>query len=122
MGSIKSIKSDIHYPNKKRRLDKDKLSKERHETMLTTKLVKPKSKMRSSLYHLSIDDSKLTILTQPDEHINTKKESMKKKKMESEKSTKTKTDKPPPLPPHIMRKKSMQRRRKGKGYSSLCAL
>merc|ERR1712129_654392 len=104
--SIKSIKSDIHYPNKKRRLDKDKLSKERHETMLTTKLVKPKSKMRSSLYHLSIDDSKLTILTQPDEHINTKKESIKKKKedkgtknekMECETSTKTKTDKPPPL-------------------------
>merc|ERR1712157_359300 len=56
--SIQTTKSDIHYPNKKRRLDKDKLSKQRHETIISAKLVEPKSKLRSSLYHLSIDDSK----------------------------------------------------------------
>merc|ERR1712130_1083237 len=106
MGPIspnKSINPDIHYPNKKRRLCKDKCKKQRH------KKAKPKLKSYSTLNQLIVGGT---------ESVNIPNKNKKDRKKEN------KSSKPKPKAPVVNMQKCKRRRKvKSKAcYSSLSAL
>merc|ERR1712228_52225 len=81
----KSIKSDIHYPNKKRRLSKDKLNKQRHKKIKK----KQKSKSYSSLNQLIVQNVNDDISNKRDKKLNlTKPPKIKKSKKRRKGKTK----------------------------------
>jgi len=98
----KQSQSGIHYPNKKRKLSKEKSNKQRPKKVK----LKPKSKTYSSLNQLIVQSTEMTVPNKRE----------KEKEKEKEKKLHTK-------PPKMKMKKSRKRRkeRNKKCYSSLTA-